>query len=142
MGKRLLSIFCVILALSFIVILESKAAEAQSCGAKAKNFWQRLFNYPANVTQESANIVADAGKGGVKAVTDEVKTVGQVTSGEICKTPDLVTKPLTTAGETTCKAVQDTANMPCEAAKASEPVAEPCPAPCAAPAKAATTETK
>jgi hypothetical protein len=118
MEKRTISIFCVILALSFIA-LPLFAAENQCAGEKVKNFWQRLFNYPANVTKDTANIVADAGKGGVKAVTDEVKTVGQVTSGELAKTPDLVTKPLETTGEATYNAVKDTAAMPVEAAKES-----------------------
>lgn len=123
MGKKTISIICVVLALSFIA-LPLFAAEEQCTGEKVKSFWQRLFNYPANVTKDTANIVADAGKSGVKAVTDEVKTVGQVTSGEVCKTPDLVTKPLETTGEAAYNAVKDTANMPVEAAKESAPAAE------------------
>jgi hypothetical protein len=119
MGKRLISIFCVILALSFIAL---PLFAAETACVKAKNFWQRLFNYPANVTKDTANIVADAGKSSVQVVTDEVKTVGQVTSGEPCKTPDLVTKPLETTGEAVYKAVKDTAAMPVEAAKESAPV--------------------
>ncbi len=120
MEKRIISIFCVILTLSFIA-LPLFAAEKQCVGEKAKNFWQRLFNYPANVTKDTADIVADAGKSGVKAVTEEVKTVGQVTSGEVAKTPDLVTKPLETTGVATYNAVKDTANMPVEAAKETVP---------------------
>jgi hypothetical protein len=118
MEKKTLNIFCVILALSFIA-LPLFAAEKQCTSEKVKSFWQRLFNYPANVTKDTANIVAEAGKGGVRAVTDEVKTVGQVTSGEIAKTPDLITRPLETTGETTYNAVKDTAAMPVEAAKES-----------------------
>ena len=117
MGKRLISIFCVILALSFIAL---PLFAAETTCVKAKNFWQRLFNYPANVTKDSVDIVTDAGKSGVKAVTDEVKTVGEVTSGEPCKTPDLVTKPLETTGEATYKAVKDTAEMPVKAAEESK----------------------
>jgi hypothetical protein len=122
MGKRLLSVFCVILALSFVVLSFSYAAETQqSVGAKAKNFWQRLFNYPANVTKDTANIVGEAGKSTVNTVTTEVKTIGQVTSGDVAKTSDLVTEPVKATGEATYNAVKDTANMPVEAAKQSNP---------------------
>ena len=125
MGKRLLSIFCVILALSFIVLSFSYAAETQqSVGAKAKNFWQRLFNYPANVTKDTTNIVADAGKGAVTTVANEVKTIGEVTSGNVEKAPELVTEPVKATAEGTYSTVKDTVNMPVDAAKESAPAAE------------------
>jgi hypothetical protein len=118
MKRNFLAIICVGLALCFIFGSVSYAAEGgESAGQKMKNFWQRLFGYPAKVTQDSAGVVADAGKKSVDIVANEVKTVGQVTSGEIEKTPNLVTEPVKNTVEATATAVTDTANIPVEAAK-------------------------
>jgi len=95
----------------------SYAAENQTFGAKFKNFWRRLFNYPAKVTDESATVVTDTGKRGTKVVTTEVKRAGEVTSGDIAKTKELVTEPITGTAETVVKAVEGTAKIPVEAAK-------------------------
>jgi len=93
------------------------AAEEQTGGQKAKSFWQKLFNYPANVTKESVNVVADTGKKGTEVVTNEVKTLGEVTSGDTDKAQNLVTDPIVGTGETTKIAVEGTANAPVKAAK-------------------------
>jgi hypothetical protein len=93
------------------------AAEKQSTGEKAKSFWQKLFNYPANVTNETAGVVTEAATGATNVVTKEVKTVGQVTSGSLGKTKDLVTEPLIGTAETTKKAVEGTVAVPAKANK-------------------------
>lgn len=124
MGKKLLTISCIILALSFVAFSLSYAAETQqSLGAKAKNFWQRLFNYPANVTKDTTNIVADAGKGAASATADTIKTVGQVTSGDVDKAPQIITEPVKATAEGTYSTVKNAVNMPVEAAKESAPEA-------------------
>ena len=57
------------------------AQEKKTIGEKVKSFWQKLFDYPANVTNEAAGVVTEAITGTTNVVTKEVKTVGQVTSG-------------------------------------------------------------
>ena len=117
MKKNFLAIICVALCLCFMVGAASYAAEGQSTGTKAKNFWQWLFGYPAQVTKDSASVVADTGKKTADIVANEVKTVGQVTSGEVEKAPELVTEPVKNTAETVATTVQDTAKIPVEAAK-------------------------
>ena len=114
MNKR---IAIAVLALCFVLTGISYAAETQTTGEKAKSFWQKLFNYPANVTNETAGVVTDAATGATNVVTKQVKTVGQVTSGEFEKTPNLVTDPLVGTAETTKKAVEGTVAVPTKAAK-------------------------
>ena len=110
------SVFLVfILCFAFTAI--SCAVEKESAGQKAKNFWQKLFNYPARVAEESAEVVTDAGKGAAKVVTTEVKRVGEVTSGDVAKTKELIVEPLTGTAETTVTAVEETVKIPVEAAK-------------------------
>jgi len=106
-----------VLALCFVLTGISYAAETQTFGERVKSFWQKLFNYPANVTNETAGVVTDAATGTTNVVTKEVKTIGQVTSGEVEKTPDLITEPLVGTAETTKKAVEGTVAVPSKAAR-------------------------
>jgi hypothetical protein len=117
MVKKLLVVVCVVMAFCFILGGISYAAEKTTTGEKAKSFWQKLFNYPANVTNESAGVVTEAVTGTTNVVTKEVKTVGQVTSGSLGKTKDLVTEPLVGTAETTKKAIEGTAAVPVKANK-------------------------
>lgn len=106
-------IICVILCvLSLALAVNSFAAEQETTGQKAKNFWQKLFNYPARITEESAKTVAQTGTGAVNVVTQEVKKVGQVTSGEIEKTPELITEPVQGTAETVKNTITQTAAIP------------------------------
>lgn len=117
MAKKFVAVACIVLALCFILSGLSYAADKQTFGEKVKGFWQKLFNYPANVVNESAGVVADAAKGAANVATKEVKTVGQVTSGDVAKTKDLVTEPLVGTAETTKKAVEGTVAIPINANK-------------------------
>ena len=95
----------------------SYAEEKPVAGQKIKSFWQKLFEYPANVTNEAAGVVSEAITGTAGVVTKEVKTVGQVTSGSLDKTGDLVAEPLAGTVETTTKVIEDTAAIPAKANK-------------------------
>ena len=109
------SFFIIILSLMSITIAYSQ--EKKTVGQKVKSFWQKIFEYPANVTNEAAGVASEAITGTTKVVTKEVKTVGQVTSGDLDKTGDLVTGPLVGAAETTTKVVEDTTAIPVKANK-------------------------
>ena len=117
MSKKSIVYLSVVLAFSLILTSVSLAAESQTAGTKARTFWQKLFNYPANVTKESVNVACETGKKGTEVVTKEVKTVGQVTSGELAKTKELVTEPITGTAQTAVTAIKGTAMVPVEAAK-------------------------
>ena len=117
MIKKIAIAVCVVMAFCFILSGISYAAEKQSTGEKAKGFWQKLFNYPANVTNETAGVATEAVTGATNVVTKEVKTVGQVTSGSLGKTKDLVTEPLVGTAETTKKAIEGTVAVPVKANK-------------------------
>ena len=117
MVKKFAVAVCVVLALCFILSGIAMAQEKQTTGEKVKTWWQKLFNYPANVTNETAGVVTDAAKGATNVVTKEVKTVGQVTSGSLDKTKDLVVEPVVGTVETTKKAVEGTVAIPANANK-------------------------
>ena len=118
MNKKVIACICVAFVLCFAMAAVSNAAEeCKSTTGQAKSFWQKLFNYPANVTKESVNTVAEAGKDTTAVVTEEVKTVGQVTSGNVEKTANLATDPVQGTADAAKKAVESTVKIPTEAAK-------------------------
>lgn len=117
MRKRVLGTLCLLLAFCFMFTSISYTAEKQTAGSKVKNFWRRLFNYPAKVAEESVMTVAETAKKGTEVVTEEVRRVGEVTSGDIAKTKELVTEPITGTAETAVQAVESTVKIPFEAAK-------------------------
>jgi len=55
-----------------------------------------------------------------EVVANEVKTVGQVATGDVGKTKELVTEPLTGTAKTAYKTVENTGKAPVEAAKNKE----------------------
>ena len=112
MNRKIIAYVCVAVVACFAITAIAGAAEE-----KAKSFWQKLFNYPANVTKESVNVVAETGKKGTETVVNEVKTVGQVTSGDVQKAQNLVTDPVKGTAETARTAIEGTANVPVTAAK-------------------------
>ncbi len=116
MNKKAVVYFCVAIALSFALVAVSNAADEKT-GNQAPSFWQKLFNYPANVTKGSVDTVAEAAKSGAGVVTDEVKTIGQVTSGDVDKSGELVTGPVKGTADTVVKATEDTVKVPVDAAK-------------------------
>lgn len=114
MKKRVCGMILILLALSLMLTTASYAAEK---AAGTKNFWQRLFNYPAKATQESASVVADTTKRSANVVAKEVKTTGQVATGEFEKTKDLVVEPIKGTAETGGEAVKGTVYIPIKAAE-------------------------
>ncbi|MBN2452896.1 MAG: hypothetical protein JXB40_01370 [Candidatus Omnitrophica bacterium] len=116
MNKKAIVYLCLAVALCLTLTTVSYGAE-QCKESKVKTFWQKLFNYPANVTKDSVATVAETGKRSADVVANEVKTVGKVTSGSIEKTPDLVVEPVKGTAETVAKAVVETSQIPVEAAK-------------------------
>ena len=117
MRKRVFGMISLLLAFCFLVASISYAAEKGTTGGKVRNFWRRLFNYPAKVAEESATTVAEAGKKGTEVITREVRTLGEVTSGDIAKTKELVIEPITGTAKTAVQAVESTVKIPVVAAK-------------------------
>jgi hypothetical protein len=117
MVKSISVIVCIAAALVAVLGPVALAQEKETGKQQAKKAWKKLFNYPANVTKDSAKVVADTGKKGADVVANTVKTTGQVTSGELEKTKDLVVEPLTGTAEAGKSAVENTAKIPIEAAK-------------------------
>lgn len=95
----------------------SIAADKAAGTEKPKNFWQRLFSYPANVTKESAKVVTDAGTNSANMVVKEIQTGGEVATGDVKKTPELVTEPVKDTVNATAQAVTETVSIPVTAAQ-------------------------
>ncbi|MBN1870989.1 MAG: hypothetical protein JW800_00285 [Candidatus Omnitrophica bacterium] len=110
MKKRI--VIFVVLVLSLFIVANSYAAERDSFGMKVKKFWRGFFKAPATATEETVNVVTDTGKKGTKVVTDEVRRVGDVTSGDVKQAKDLVVEPVKGVAETGKIAIEGTVNVP------------------------------
>jgi len=118
--KKIIGFVCLAMVLSFAIVSVSVAAEPitkENAGQKAKNFGQKIFNYPANVTKDSVGVVTETGKRGTEVVTKQVKRTGEVVTGDVAKTKEMVTEPITGTAEMTVKTVESTVKIPVEAAR-------------------------
>jgi len=95
--------------------------QQQTFGSKFKSFWKKLFNYPANFTEETVDVIAGTGKRATGVVTTEVKRVGEVSSGELSKSKELVLEPLENAAETVKYAAEGIVKTPVKAAQDEKP---------------------
>ena len=117
MGKRFITVMGVIAIFCLLAASLSWAEGEESVGARFKSFWQNLFKYPARVTEESVDVVSDAARKSTAVVTTEVKRVGEVTSGDLAKTKELIVEPIVGTAETIKDTAVDTVKVPIEAAK-------------------------
>jgi len=117
MGKRFITVIGVMAIFCLLAASLSWAEGEQSIGARFKSFWQGLFKYPARVTEESVDVVSDTARKTTSVVTTEVKRVGEVTSGDLAKTKELIVEPITGTAETIKDTAVDTVKIPIEATK-------------------------
>ena len=110
--KKIFGVAILVMALSLMV-----ASAYAAAGDKAKDFVEKVVTYPAKVTVESAKVVGNTAKGGADIVAKEATTTGQVVTGDVAKTKDLVVDPLTGTAQTAKDTVEGTANVPAVAAK-------------------------
>jgi len=114
-------LMCIVIAFCVTSASTSYAADElakkETFVQKTRKFIQKLFSYPANVTQGSANVAADTSKHTAEVVTKEVETTSQVAAGDVDKTKEMVTGPLTGASETALNAVENASKIPEEAVK-------------------------
>ncbi|MFH1310283.1 MAG: hypothetical protein ABIH85_06375 [Candidatus Omnitrophota bacterium] len=57
-------------------------------------------NYPANLTNETVNIVGKTAKDTAEVVIDTVKVTGETFTGDAKKAPEIITTPVRETGET------------------------------------------
>ncbi len=106
-----------ILTIAIIALFLMSSVSMAADTAKKPNFWQRLFSYPANVTKETAKVVTDAGTGSANAVVKEIKTGGEVSTGDVKKSSELVTEPVKNTVDVAAQAIKGTVDIPVKAAQ-------------------------
>jgi hypothetical protein len=127
MRRRVVVSLAIILAISFLVAASVPAAEGESAGQKFKNFWRRLFNYPAKVVEKSGETVATTTKNTTDVVATTVKETTSTVTGQSEHPEKMITEPVKGTVETVATAAKDTVSIPIEAAKETAP-AEAAPA--------------
>ena len=102
--KTVMKAGVVLVAISFLasaMVVPAFAAEKKKSFKEAsKDAGRAAINYPANVVNESANVVGTAAKGTAGAVVDTVKVTGETLTGDVKKAPEIVTTPVERSTET------------------------------------------
>jgi uncharacterized protein YqeY len=116
-GKILMGFTAIIMLSASFSYATEDSGKKENFGDKTKSFIRKLFSYPAAVTQGSVDMLADTGKRATSVVTNEVKTVGEVVTGDTDKAKDLIVAPVIGTADTAIKAVEEAGKVPVEAAK-------------------------
>ena len=117
MRRKVILPIAVILAISFLTVA-CIAAENESAGQKFKNFWKRLFNYPAKVVEKSGETVTTTAKNTTATVSTTVTETTNTVTGQSKNPERMITEPVKESVNTVGTAAKDTVSIPVEAAKA------------------------
>lgn len=97
------------------------AEEAKTFKEATVDAGRAAVNYPANLVNETVNVVGGAAKGTTDVVVDTVKATGETLSGDTDKASEIVTTPINKSAETVKDATVGTVEAP---VKAGEKTAE------------------
>jgi len=117
MSRRFTVCLVVGLLVCALGVSAATAAENDSFGQKAKNFWKKLWGYPARLTEESATVVSDTTKNTAQVVSTSAKDTTAVVSGELGKTKDMIANPITGTAETVGETAKGIIEAPIKAAE-------------------------
>ena len=90
---------------------------AKAVGSGAGTVCATAVNYPANLLNDSVNVVGTATKNTADMVIDTGKAVGGTVTGDFKKAPQIVTAPVEGTVNTVGYAAKDTAEAPIKAGK-------------------------
>ena len=112
---KMCTILVVLVVASMAIISVGFAEEAKSFKDATVDAGRATINYPANVLNESVEVVDKAAKGTVGAVIDTVKATGETLTGDATQAPEIVKKPVIGTAETVKDAVIGTVEAPIKA---------------------------
>ncbi|MBU1657329.1 MAG: hypothetical protein KKB12_04110 [Candidatus Omnitrophica bacterium] len=90
---------------------------AKAAGGGVKTVCDAAVNYPANLVNDSVNVVGTAAKNAAGMVVDTGKAAGETLTGDFKKAPGIVTAPIKGTANTVGFAVRDTIEAPMKAGK-------------------------
>lgn len=105
-------------AVSIPVFAEEKG---RSLKEDAETAAKTMVNYPANIVNESVEVVATAAKNTADVVVGTLKVTGETLTGDLEKAPEIVTTPVKGTAETVRDTVAGIVEAP---VKAGEKTAE------------------
>jgi len=108
-------VFTVVVFASMAIVSVGLAKETKSFKEATVDAGRTTVNYPANVLNESVNVVDKATKGTVGAVVDTVKATGETLTGDVHQAPEMVKQPVMGTVETVKDAVVGTVETPIKA---------------------------
>ncbi len=114
MGKK--RILVIVLAAAIVMSLTVGAALAEEQdGNRFMNAVKRFFGATGKTVEKEVNAVGMGVKGTTDVVTEEVKDVGALATGDGSKAKDIVVKPIMGTTEVVGETAHDVINAPIEA---------------------------
>jgi len=109
----------VLLVIAFVVVcafsVTSFAAEKKSFKEASKDAARAAVDYPANLVNETVNVVGTAAKDTVDIVVDTAKATGETLAGDPTKAKKIVTTPVNKSVEAGKNVVVGTVEAPMKA---------------------------
>ena len=109
-------IFLVVIIIVGCFILSSGYAQAAK-EEEQKPWWKKIFSYPVNVVEETANITSDAVKTTVKGTDEGLENVRKGMTGDHEKAKAAITEPITGTGNNVADTAKRIIDMPKKAAE-------------------------
>lgn len=121
--------FTIALVAVFALSLTSVAfaeENTSNTGNSLTGFFKRLFNYPGKAVKETAGMTANTlNNTGEKVVSKTGENTAAVLSGNVSKTPNLVTDNVSGAANTVGQTASETVQIPVKAAQEDSTTAAP-----------------
>ena len=93
-------------------------AEASDSERSLTGFFKRLFNYPVKATKETAGMTANTLQNtGEKVIAKTGENTAAVLTGDVAKTPNIVTDAAVGTAQTTGQTAAETVQVPVKAAE-------------------------
>ncbi|MFH1996061.1 MAG: hypothetical protein ABIJ27_03575 [Candidatus Omnitrophota bacterium] len=116
--KTRLFVCCVLLVAAAIMVSSvAIASENASFGQKVKNFWGKLWRYPARLTEETSDVVVGTTKNTTNIISHTAKNTSDVMTGKLGKTGALIADPVKDAATTVGEAAKGIVEAPIKSAK-------------------------
>ena len=114
MGRMRFAVIVLAVILSLTLVVGVSMAEEQQ-GNRFINAIKRFFGATGKTVENEVNAVGKGVKGTADVVTEEVKDVGALATGDGSKAKDVLVKPVTGSAEVVGEAAHDVINAPIKA---------------------------
>ena len=110
-------VFVIFLVLVLTLSLTMGVAMAEKKGSPFKRLVLKMFGYTTKTVEKEVTTVGKGIKKSADVVVEEIKDIGELATGDVSKTKDVLVKPVEGAAEVAGETTYGVINAPIEAGK-------------------------